>query len=309
MLATLPELDTLKTHTPQTAGTLTVVPLLGVPTPDGSHHLLLDEALKSGTVRITEVSEGGVVPELLLVNDGGTPVLLLDGEELVGAKQNRILNLSLLAPARAEIRIPVSCVEAHRWSWRSRHFEGSDRTLYAEARRRKMADVSLSMQHGSRRSDQGAIWEGIASKSARLAVHSDTGAAAAMYEGLGTNLDAMLESLETVEGQTGAAFLIDGHLVGVELFATPRDFGHLFPKLVRSYGLDAIDRGAGSPRRPSPAKMTAAVEGFLEALRTSTPERHPGVGLGEDWRVRDRGVLGAALVHEGHLLHLSAFTA
>jgi hypothetical protein len=39
------------------------------------------------------------VPQLLFINDAMRPVLLLDGEELVGAKQNRVLNLTVLAPA------------------------------------------------------------------------------------------------------------------------------------------------------------------------------------------------------------------
>ena len=45
---------------------------------------------------------------------GTQPVLLLDGDEPVGAKQNRVLNLTILAPPMAEIRIPVVCIEQAR---------------------------------------------------------------------------------------------------------------------------------------------------------------------------------------------------
>ena len=38
-------------------------------------------------------------------------MLLIEGEESVGAKQNRTLNVSILAPAGREIRIPVACLE------------------------------------------------------------------------------------------------------------------------------------------------------------------------------------------------------
>lgn len=41
-------------------------------------------------VRITEVDDEGSVPELRVANLGDLPLLLLDGEQLVGAKQNRI---------------------------------------------------------------------------------------------------------------------------------------------------------------------------------------------------------------------------
>ena len=44
-----------------------------------------------------EVSKEGDVPNLPFENHGNSKVLLVDGDELVGAKQNRIINLSILA--------------------------------------------------------------------------------------------------------------------------------------------------------------------------------------------------------------------
>ena len=79
-------------------------------------YLTLDEALKAKVARVTEVSEDGSVPQLLFRNQGEQAVFLLDGEELVGAKQNRVLNITILAPAGKDTVIPVSCVEAGRWN-------------------------------------------------------------------------------------------------------------------------------------------------------------------------------------------------
>ena len=81
-------------------------------------YVLLDDGISSGDVSIREVSEQGSVPELALDNRGLRPVLAFDGEELLGAKQNRILNLTILAPAGKITVIPVSCVEAGRWDYR-----------------------------------------------------------------------------------------------------------------------------------------------------------------------------------------------
>ncbi len=58
---------------------------------------------------ITEVSASGSVPELRFVNSGEKRVFLLDGEQVVGAKQDRIFNVSIIAPAGKTIVIPVSC--------------------------------------------------------------------------------------------------------------------------------------------------------------------------------------------------------
>jgi len=92
---------------------------------------LLDEAIEKGEVHVTEVSKEGSVPELSFTNDSSKPVLLLDGEELIGAKQNRILNLTILAPAFQSITIPVSCVEAGRWMSAGAEFASAKRTHYA----------------------------------------------------------------------------------------------------------------------------------------------------------------------------------
>ena len=60
------------------------------------------------------------MPELVVENPLDERVLLYDGEELVGAKQNRILNVSVLVEAKSALTIPVSCVEQGRWSHVSR---------------------------------------------------------------------------------------------------------------------------------------------------------------------------------------------
>ncbi|MGH3113727.1 MAG: ARPP-1 family domain-containing protein, partial [Gaiellaceae bacterium] len=105
-------------------------------------YVTLDEALPLG-FRVTEVSAAGLVPELLARNPLDAAVLLYDGEELVGAKQNRILNVTVLVPARSETVIPVSCVEQGRWSARSVAFSSARHTAHPELRRVK-AEVLLA---------------------------------------------------------------------------------------------------------------------------------------------------------------------
>jgi len=96
---------------PQSHGALTVIPILA-PMQTEPEWLTLAEA--GDRVRITEISEGGSVPNLKVANLGDLPLLLLDGEQLVGAKQNRILNMTVLVAAQTEVTIPVSSVEQGR---------------------------------------------------------------------------------------------------------------------------------------------------------------------------------------------------
>jgi len=76
---------------------ITIIPLIATDDRDADY-LTLDEALANGCIRVSEVSEHGAVPALKVVNTGDTAVFLLDGEELIGAKQNRVVNLSILVP-------------------------------------------------------------------------------------------------------------------------------------------------------------------------------------------------------------------
>jgi hypothetical protein len=50
------------------------------------------------------------------------------------------------------------------------------------------------------------------------------------------------------------------------------------------------------------------VKTFLAKLLSATALRKPALGLGEDLRLEERELVGAALVHEGEVVHLSAFT-
>src|SRR6185295_3448965 len=130
-----------------------------------------------------EISEGGSVPELRFENKGDTSVLLVDGDELHGARQNRILNLTMLVPAHTRLPIPVSCVEQGRWAYTSRHFRSAKRTLFAKARASKMAQVSAALSRtGARSSDQRAVWDHIAAKFERLEAVSGTAAMSDLYD-------------------------------------------------------------------------------------------------------------------------------
>ena len=143
-------LATLLTGEPVTHGALAVIPLLA-PNLDDPDWLTLED-------RVTEVSEAGSVPFLQVANGADRPLLLLDGEELIGAKQNRILNTTVLVAAHTEVTIPVSCVEQGRWGYRGRQFRPGDASLYASLRARKAAHVSQSVRAGrGHRADQGEV--------------------------------------------------------------------------------------------------------------------------------------------------------
>ncbi len=299
----------VKIEVPATFENMTVFPLTcgaGIT----SDYLTLDEALAEKFAAITEVSEGGSVPELRFVNFGDKRVLLVDGEELVGAKQNRVLNLSIMVPAGKTLVVPVSCVERGRWHHRSREFSSSPRAHYAEGRARKMAQVNASMRaSGSRTSDQGEVWNHINEKFSRFRSHSPTSAMSDIYEQQSVRLEDYVRSFTPAGDQVGAVFAIEGKVVGLELFDSPETLRKLFPKLLRSYGLDALDRArsgaatAGARRTPSRARAAA----FLRRVSRANEEQFPALGEGQDLRLTGPSLTGGALAVDGRVVHLSAF--
>ena len=100
-------------------------------------YLTLDESISNGCAQVTEIDKDGSVPELTFKNSCEKRIFLMEGEELVGAKQNRTLNISILVPAGKEIAVPVTCVESGRWSYDSDQFKTSDRVHYSKGRKDK----------------------------------------------------------------------------------------------------------------------------------------------------------------------------
>ena len=217
--------SSLSIGSPTSVDGLSVYPLLRTPAPAPFYDTLSD-AVRAGTLHISEMSDGGSVPELRVVNDGKRPVLIIDGEELVGAKQNRIVNLTVLVPELATITLPVTCVEAGRWHHVSPEFAPAERAYHASGRRSKLDQVSMSMlTNSSPRADQSAVWSEIAQKSERMGTRSPTGAAAAMYEQRRDGLDKMIASIKPMDHQVGAVFAIRGMIAGFDAFDSPPHVG------------------------------------------------------------------------------------
>ena len=233
----------------------------------------------------------GSVESLLVVNPLGTAVLLYEGEELVGAKQNRVLERSILVGASSKLEIPAKCVEQGRWGYRSRRFAPAPRAAHPELRRIRHDLGHPSQQH---------VWEEIGAKSARLGTHSPTGAAEAMYVQQGASLDEYLQALPRLDGQAGAIVGIAGELVCLDFVSRSEVFAGLYLKLLRGYALSAIERPLDKPMRRRDLGR------FLGELELAKRARRPAVGLGEEGVLTEYAV-GSELVVEGEVVALSAF--
>jgi hypothetical protein len=276
---------------------------------NGLEYLTMKEALEAGLLQITEVSEGGNVPNLKAVNKADKPVLLLDGEEVAGAKQNRVLNTTILVKEKSEVVIPVSCTEQGRWSYASREFHESGNVMVRHMRAGKAASVSLSYESvREARSDQGRIWNEIHDMSREAGAPSQTGAMRDVFEQRKDELDDYLKAFHLVPGQKGLIVIMDGQVAGFDSLSLERAFGILFPKLVKSYAMEAwmaSRRGKTTPLTGENAVGLA--KGFLAQAASCEEKVYASAGMGQDFRYSGPGLVGSALLVDETVVHAAFF--
>ncbi len=288
----------------QTFHNLVAFPILGngVTGPD---YITLGVALQKGVLKVEEVSEGGSVPEVTVTNSGEIPVLLLDGEELAGAKQNRVLNSTILLKSLSKTVINVSCTERGRWSYVTREFRDSEVVMARKIRAAKNRSVSASLnQSNSFRSDQGAIWEEIDTLCESAGVSSETGAMRDVYEGRKHELNECLEAFPKMAKQRGLVFLIDSAVVGMDILSRPEAYSDIHNKLLRSYVIDAMPGKVESQRHAD----LESVGRFIDQILGSSESSFPSVGLGTDLRLEHRELCGSALIFEDTCIHAAFFS-
>jgi hypothetical protein len=277
-MTTLPE---VRVGDPIRHEALTVFPLFSPPN-EAIEYLLSDEAIGAGSVTVEEVSEGGSVPNLLVSNAGDCRVLFLEGEELKGAKQNRVLNTSVLVAARSTTPIPVSCVEQGRWRYRTRHFSSGGSHSSSKLRRHLKESVSRSLKAGhGHTSDQGAVWGEVSRQMDALGASSETAAMADTYESHQDRLGEFRERLKYVEGASGlaVAVAVGPLVVALDVFDKPSTCRKIWDRLLSGVVMDALE--AGTSEKVAEA---ADVEGLLARLRDAAWEPAPAVGEGQEYR-------------------------
>ena len=248
-------------------------------------------------LRVAETPGGATVPELTVHNTGVLPLLLIEGETLVGAKQNRTLDQSVLAPAGGVVAIPVSCVEAGRWG-APQASARSARHAPADLRRVKTSTIADPRRRGAK---QSMVWDRIARYEVELGAASPTSAMEAVHESRAADVSSLVAGTRPLPEQCGVAVAIGGTLRGFDCFDKPSTLAVYWDSLTAGYALDAI--GAPDAAAPAPAGVEALVMGVRTAPRTPTAT----AGLGDGATLAGDGVVGTELRWEGAFVHISAF--
>ena len=229
------------------------------------------------------------VPQLALTSMADVPVLVVQGELVAGGMQHRVLNVTVLAPPAAQLTVPVSCVEAGRWSG------AADNRLAGR-------HSSPTVRGRSAAADQGAVWDAVAQHAARTHTGSVTQSFVDVENATRETVGSLTGDLAPLPGQRGVIAGIGGRVVGLELFSSTKAFEAHFRRLIEGYAADAIGT-------PSVATSSSTARAFVRAAAKLPWTQKPAVGLGTELSAHDGTLTATGLRVDGTPVHLAVFAA
>ena len=290
--------QTIQLSKPMTYKGLTLVGISNPKKTDGQRYLTLSEGIKSGSVRIAEVSEAGNVPKLFIQNHSTQPLFIMDGEELVGAKQNRITNSSFVISPHSTSTIPVSCVEQNRWNYNSRNFSTSDNIIFNKGRKEKFQDVHNSSDY---QTDQRKVWGNIHEKMSKLNSYNSTASMSDVYKDKDSALKDYVSKFKAQDNDIGVIYGIGDKIEGVDIFHGPYLFKHFLPKIIKSCVLEILDQQIHHSRIPA----TRFKKFFEDICQLPVTANQDYFGQGHEYRSKKADKLKANLISHNNLpVHL-----
>ena len=283
------EIELLK---PQSHEHMAIIPLKSQPNYK-LDILTLKKGLELGLVEVKECNKS-TVNTLIVKNNSVTPLLLVDGEEVVGGDQNRIVNSTILIAPKSASPISVSCTEQGRWAYKS-EFKSSIHIADYETRRAKL------MAKRSNESIQNAVWSSIESLEENLEFASPTRAMSESYDSQRINHQEFINAFEVAEGQNGVLVIINGEIKGFELFLNPEIYSHFHEKIIKSYLINSKAENTTFAINVDEAKL------LIENAKDSTFEDKKSNGMEKVFEFENSTGFGNLYIYENEILHWSYF--
>lgn len=235
-------------------------------------------------------------------------MLILDGEELRGDRQNRVLNTTILVGMRSTLVVPVSCTEHGRWSYATPAFAPAEYVAERHVRMRLKETVDSSVRAGrGHRSDQDQVWDEVEMLHTRQGTASPTGAMRGAFAGRDGDLRQYLADVPLAHGRQGLLVILGDAVVGFDFLSIPEKYAHVHDKLVRSYVLEAPGAEQAGLKAPDGPAAGAAAQAFLERVAGLEGERFKSPGLGWDVRYAGSGIVGSLLTYRDRPIRAAFF--
>jgi hypothetical protein len=304
--ALLADITSLKPGAPVTHGGITLIPIFA-PERRGARIKIAGDEL------VVSELETPTVPQLQVHNPTADDVLIPAGKILSGGRQTRVVNVSIVVPAGATLVIPVSCVEAGRWSGLSR-FSGSRRFASRRVREAKARSVKRNIDiRKDKSSAQGAVWSVISHELNMRGVESDDSLLLDVDQHLDQRSDRVNVVREFISrgvqaGPVGVAVAHGEKILGVEVFPNTEALTVAWEGIVRAAVIDA-DEFSSRPESIDAARGIAALEKFLSEVAATEGTLSDGVGRGTEVHVETQAYVAHGLRVDGELVYCNAFVS
>lgn len=152
-----------------------------------------DELQPVGLVEAKEIGIEGSVTSIEVLNKSDTFLLFLDGESILGAKQNRVCQKSMIIAPNSSATVPVNCIEQGRW-----HYDGNNQFRSGDfVASPRMRDQKIErLKQGQERMIQQETWREVAKISMFIDTRSDSADLGEIYRRKNVdNVDAYVEFL------------------------------------------------------------------------------------------------------------------
>ena len=239
--------------------------------------LTLEKGIELGLVNVKEC-EHSQVNTLIVENRSVTPLILIDGEEVVGGDQNRIVSETLIIAPKSSMKIPVNCSEQGRWAYKKEFIHSEYIANYNTRRAKEYARrKNHSVQH--------TVWSSI---------HES-------YDNLKKNHNEIVKSFEIVEGQNGVLVIVDGEIIGFEVFLNSDIYRQFHEKIIKSYLIDSkLENSMFS------VNVDEAQNVINNAIDSSF-EPKESIGLEESYEFENDNGLGVISTYKSEIIHWSYF--
>lgn len=255
--------------------------------------ITLKKGFELNLVNVKEC-ETSIVNTLVVENRSVTPLLLIDGEEIIGGDQNRIVNGTILIAPESEMKIPVNCTEHGRWGYQH-EFQDSD---YMATSRLRCASISASHSSGN---VQSAVWDSIEELETSRSFHSPTQAMSESYDNINEDLSEFISSFTVEKGQTGVVVIVNGKIRGFELFLNSDVYAQYHEKILKSYLIDTTVSDTVFA-----VDIDGAKETVVNAMESELTEAE-NVGLEKRFEIKTDEGIGTVYTYQDSVIHCSFF--
>ncbi len=248
----------------------------------------------------------GDVNRIMVLNRSDRPLYLMPGEIIYGGKQDRVIaDETIVMADKKPVPVNVYCVEQGRWQGRAPSTqapmlaclmsadmdEETVEKLAAEANAGKFVAGAGSLNQYSRYTVQSgkgqyAVWNDVEAANAAAGVQNATSAFTFNYADKDAveKLDKFIDTCRPLAEQkqvVGVIVAVNGKVLAADVFQSTPLFRKLWPKLLKSYALDAANaaNAASAEEAEKVCSLEDAKEFLDEALQANVEKQTDSHGL------------------------------